>query len=76
MLTPQNIHQQQVMPKKANGLTNAAMLVADGDRRVPGLVQPKWFVTAFHNPVQKCEISSSHGGEYDVQNSLLGYTAV
>jgi hypothetical protein len=23
-----------------------------------------------------CEISSSHGGEYDVQNCLLGYTAV
>jgi hypothetical protein len=23
-----------------------------------------------------CEISSSHGGEYDVQSSLLGYTAV
>jgi hypothetical protein len=22
-----------------------------------------------------CEISSSHGGEYDVQNCLLGYTA-
>jgi hypothetical protein len=22
------------------------------------------------------EISSSHGGEYDVQNCLLGYTAV
>jgi hypothetical protein len=24
----------------------------------------------------KCEISSSHGGEYDVQSCLLGYTAV
>jgi hypothetical protein len=23
-----------------------------------------------------CEILSSHGGEYDVQNCLLGYTAV
>jgi hypothetical protein len=23
-----------------------------------------------------CEISSSHGGEYDVQNCLLGCTAV
>jgi hypothetical protein len=23
-----------------------------------------------------CEISSSHGGEYDVQSRLLGYTAV
>jgi hypothetical protein len=23
-----------------------------------------------------CEISSSHGGEYDVQNCLLGFTAV
>jgi hypothetical protein len=23
-----------------------------------------------------CEISSSHGGEYDVQICLLGYTAV
>jgi hypothetical protein len=23
-----------------------------------------------------CEISSSHGGEYDVHNCLLGYTAV
>jgi hypothetical protein len=23
-----------------------------------------------------CEISSSHGGEYDVQSFLLGYTAV
>jgi hypothetical protein len=25
--------------------------------------------------VQRCEISSSHGGEYDVQSCLLGYTA-
>jgi hypothetical protein len=23
-----------------------------------------------------CEISNSHGGEYDVQSCLLGYTAV
>jgi hypothetical protein len=23
-----------------------------------------------------CEISSSHGGDYDVQSCLLGYTAV
>jgi hypothetical protein len=23
-----------------------------------------------------CEISSSHGGEYDVQSCLLGYTAI
>jgi hypothetical protein len=23
-----------------------------------------------------CDISSSHGGEYDVQSCLLGYTAV
>jgi hypothetical protein len=23
-----------------------------------------------------CEVSSSHGGEYDVQSCLLGYTAV
>jgi hypothetical protein len=31
-------------------------------------------------PLQKhpcsCEISSSHGGEYDVQSCLLGYTAI
>jgi hypothetical protein len=26
--------------------------------------------------VNSCEISSSHGGEYDVQSCLLGYTAV
>jgi hypothetical protein len=26
--------------------------------------------------VTTCEISSSHGGEYDVQSCLLGYTAV
>jgi hypothetical protein len=26
--------------------------------------------------VKICEISSSHGGEYDVQSCLLGYTAV
>jgi hypothetical protein len=24
----------------------------------------------------QCEISSSHGGEYDVQSCVLGYTAV
>jgi hypothetical protein len=24
----------------------------------------------------KCEISSSHGSEYDIQNCLLGFTAV
>jgi len=35
-----------------------------------------------HNSVETeellmgCEISSSHGGEYDVQSCLLGYTAV
>jgi hypothetical protein len=28
------------------------------------------------NNDQECEISSSHGGEYDVQNCLLGCTAV
>jgi hypothetical protein len=26
--------------------------------------------------IEHCEISSSHGGEYDVQSCLLGYTAV
>jgi hypothetical protein len=26
--------------------------------------------------IKLCEISSSHGGEYDVQNCLLGCTAV
>jgi hypothetical protein len=26
--------------------------------------------------VMNCEISSSHGGEYDVQSCLMGYTAV
>jgi hypothetical protein len=26
--------------------------------------------------VSQCEISSSQGGEYDVQSCLLGYTAV
>jgi hypothetical protein len=26
--------------------------------------------------MKQCEISSSHGGEYDVQSCLLGYTAV
>jgi hypothetical protein len=29
-----------------------------------------------HNVSMICEISSSHGGEYDVQSCLLGYTAV
>jgi hypothetical protein len=29
-----------------------------------------------YNTVILCEISSSHGGEYDVQSCLLGYTAV
>jgi hypothetical protein len=29
-----------------------------------------------YNFYLKCEISSSHGGEYDVQSCLLGYTAV
>jgi hypothetical protein len=28
------------------------------------------------NIVTSCEISSSHGGEYDVQSCLLGYTAL
>jgi hypothetical protein len=28
------------------------------------------------NTNMTCEISSSHGGEYDVQSCLLGYTAV
>jgi hypothetical protein len=29
-----------------------------------------------YEQVSGCEISSSHGGEYDVQSCLLGYTAV
>jgi hypothetical protein len=29
-----------------------------------------------YSAVGLCEISSSHGGEYDVQSCLLGYTAV
>jgi hypothetical protein len=29
-----------------------------------------------YKPFLFCEISSSHGGEYDVQSCLLGYTAV
>jgi hypothetical protein len=32
--------------------------------------------TADDDEVIPCEISSSHGGEYDVQSYLLGYTAV
>jgi hypothetical protein len=31
-----------------------------------------WWTSRF----KMCEISSSHGGEYDVQSCLLGYTAV
>jgi hypothetical protein len=30
----------------------------------------------WENLTYLCEISSSHGGEYDVQSCLLGYTAV
>jgi hypothetical protein len=30
----------------------------------------------FSIDIHLCEISSSHGGEYDVQSCLLGYTAV
>jgi hypothetical protein len=26
--------------------------------------------------IQLCEISSSHGGEYDVQSCLMGFSAV
>jgi hypothetical protein len=29
-----------------------------------------------YNFSKVCEISSSHGGEYDVQSCLLGYIAV
>jgi hypothetical protein len=29
-----------------------------------------------YKTILTCEISSSHGGEYDVQSCLLGYTAV
>jgi hypothetical protein len=28
------------------------------------------------NYKKSCEISSSHGGEYDVQSCLLGYTVI
>jgi hypothetical protein len=38
------------------------------------LAEPK-LIEVDQNP-QECEISSSHGGEYDVQSCLLGYTAV
>jgi hypothetical protein len=31
---------------------------------------------SYPNQNYPCEISSSHGGEYDVQSCLLGYTAV
>jgi hypothetical protein len=30
----------------------------------------------FSNECYACEISSSHGGEYDVQNCLLGCTVM
>jgi hypothetical protein len=33
----------------------------------------KFVKTVYGN--NPCEISSSHGGEYDVQSCLLGYTA-
>jgi hypothetical protein len=33
-------------------------------------------VRKIHSHFSPSEISSSHGGEYDVQNCLLGYTAV
>jgi hypothetical protein len=32
--------------------------------------------TSVRKPSCECEISSSHGGKYEVQNCLLGYTAV
>jgi hypothetical protein len=39
---------------------------------------PEWRSSAFLHKTHLllCEISSSHGGEYDVQSCLLGYTAV
>jgi hypothetical protein len=33
-------------------------------------------IKVMDNIFMVCEISSSHGGEYDVQSCLLGYTAV
>jgi hypothetical protein len=34
------------------------------------------FLNVLANVTFSCEISSSHGGEYDVQSCLLGCTAV
>jgi hypothetical protein len=38
--------------------------------------QFEWELFVRQTTYTKCEISSSHGGEYDVQSYLLGYTAV
>jgi hypothetical protein len=42
--------------------------------RRKGRPKLRW-ICDFHVTVF-CEISSSHGGEYDVQSCFLGYTAV
>jgi hypothetical protein len=49
--------------------------------RVIAVVKNTWnryssFTLNLTNNYSWCEISSSHGGEYDVQSCLLGYTAV
>jgi hypothetical protein len=41
------------------------------------MIKSRLFAITFHSErVNSCEISSSHGGEYDVQSCLLGCTAV
>jgi hypothetical protein len=59
------------------GMTQAGMAFLDF---FPGIdiantsTSPAKFWVTMHSGI--CEISSSHGGEYDVQSCLLGYTAV
>jgi hypothetical protein len=56
----------------------------DHDTRFPGEIDifksqktVNCFVTLTSLQIKEsCETSSSHGGEYDVQSCLLGYTAV
>jgi hypothetical protein len=56
--------------------TRAAGHQTESSSNYDKIVQLRLLKIDLQNPILICEISSSHGGEHDVQSCLLGYTAV
>jgi hypothetical protein len=69
---------EMLLPEPLHPLSNFEMetLQTVTSNEVTGLDRILSNAKAYFNHDMQCEISSSHGGEYDDQNCLLGCTAV